>query len=156
MIAHYPVRIDHLPFRFAAPGGLDDLGDPLGPAMPTHERLLGKRVLVVEDEALLALELRLAMEDEGAEVIGPAQSIFDALDAVTHVHEIDVAVLDINLAGESVYPVAELLHQRAVPFVFHTGHGLQSELAALFPGTTTFIKPTLPETLIGHVARIAL
>jgi CheY-like chemotaxis protein len=118
------------------------------------ERLLGKRILVVEDEALVAYELQLSLEDEGAEVVGPALSLMSAFEAVAHETNLDLAVLDVDLAGEDVYPVAEVLLQRRVPFVFHTGHGSRSELTALFPGTTTFIKPTLTETLISHLAKL--
>lgn len=122
---------------------------------PQHgERLLGKRILIVEDEALLALELQFAFEDEGADVIGPAQSLISALETVTHAREIDVAVLDVDLAGEDVYPIAELLLQRGVPFLFHTGHGSRSELTQLFPGALTLMKPSLPETLVAQILRL--
>jgi CheY-like chemotaxis protein len=120
-----------------------------------HERLLGKRVLVVEDEALLALDLQYAFEDAGAEVLGPALSLMQALETVAHAAAIDLAVLDVDLAGEDVYPIAEILLQRGVPFVFHTGHGSRSELTQLFPGTITLMKPTLPETLIDHLLRLS-
>ncbi len=120
----------------------------------SDERLLGRRVLLVEDEALLALELQLAFEDEGATVIGPALSLMKALEAVAHAREIDVALLDVDLAGEDVYPIAELLLQRGVPFLFHTGHGSRMHLTQLFPGTATLMKPALPETLIDHLARL--
>jgi DNA-binding response OmpR family regulator len=119
------------------------------------ERLLGKRVLIVEDEALLALELQFAFEDEGAEVLGPALSLMKALETVTHAREIDVAVLDVDLAGEDVYPIAELLLQRGVPFIFHTAHGSSNVLSGLFPGALTCTKPTLPDTLIAHMLRLA-
>lgn len=139
----------------AAPEGRDTGHPGMGAGHHAHERLLGKRVLIVEDEALLALELQLAFEDEGAEVLGPAMSIFHALEAVTHELEIDAALLDVDLAGDDVYPVAELLRQREVPFLFHTGHGSRAELSMLFPGTSTFAKPTPAERLIEHLARIA-
>lgn len=151
----YAVVLDRVFIRLAASrapfrrtgGGHPATGGP-------GERLLGKRILIVEDEGLVALELKLAFEDEGAEIVGPAQSLIKALEAVAHGGEIDLAVLDIDLAGDSVYPVAELLRQRRVPFAFHTGHGSRSELSGLFPGTATFAKPTLPETLIAHLLKI--
>jgi CheY-like chemotaxis protein len=146
---------DPAAMRWAAPGERGSAYPAPAGASGPGERLLGKRVLVVEDEALLALELQLAFEDEGAEVIGPAMSLMKALETVTNAREIDCAVLDVDLAGEDVYPIAELLLQRAVPFVFHTGHGSRSELTQLFPGTVTLMKPTLPETLIGHLLRLS-
>lgn len=121
----------------------------------TEERLLlGKRILIVEDEALLAFELQLVFEDEGAVVIGPAMSLLQALDLVAHT-EIDAALLDVDLAGDDVYPIAELLLQREVPFAFHTGHGSHAALTQLFPGMTTLMKPMLPESLVEHLAAIA-
>jgi CheY-like chemotaxis protein len=152
---NYPVLLDPAPRRWAAPGEERRGGPaPRSAGADTGERLLGKRVLIVEDEALVAFELQLAFDDEGAEIVGPALSLMKALELVTH-DQIDLAVLDVDLGGDSVYPVAELLLQRGVPFVFHTGHGSRTQLSALFPGTTTFLKPSMPETLIAHLARIA-
>jgi CheY-like chemotaxis protein len=156
MITTAPAAALCYPVLLAARGTL-----PSAPRSGRHiydregERLLGKRILIVEDEALVAYELQLALEDEGAEVVGPARSLMTAFETVTHEPQIDLAVLDVDLAGEDVFPVAEVLLRRHVPFVFHTGHGSRSQLTSLFPGTATFIKPTLTETLIGHLAKIA-
>jgi CheY-like chemotaxis protein len=116
-------------------------------------RLTGKRVLVVEDEALVALDLQFALEDEGAEVIGPALSLSDALDLVAREPDIDGAILDVDLAGVEVFPAAELLRSRGIPFVFHTGHGSRANLSERFPGSLTCSKPTLPSTLISALLR---
>lgn len=83
--------------------------------------LKGARVLIVEDAVLLALELELGLSDAGAEVIGPAYELEEALALLDR--PIDAAVLDANLNGRSVTPVAEALHARRVPFVFATGYG---------------------------------
>ena len=157
---HYPVKLgnrDGGPAGWLASSGKGqaDGSHSVQAGGTPHERLLGKRVLIVEDEALLALELQLAFEDEGAEVLGPALSLMKALETVTHEREIDVAVLDVDLAGEDVYPIAELLLQRGVPFIFHTAHGSRNVLSGLFPGALTCTKPTLPDTLIGHLMRLA-
>lgn len=152
----YPVVLDRAPARLAASGQPPrDAGDGAAAAGRPGERLLGKRILIVEDEALVALELQFVFEDEGAEVVGPAQSLMKALETATHDSEIDLALLDVDIAGENVFPVAELLRRRGVPFAFHTGHASRSELGALFPGTMTFIKPAMPETLIAHLRKIA-
>lgn len=144
-----------LPHRPAPLRASDNWQDGDSPRQPPHdrpgERLLGKAVLIVEDEALLALELQLAYEDEGAEVIGPALSLMAAVEAVAHTPRIDFAVLDVDLAGEDVYPIAEMLLQRGVAFLFHTGHGSRTQLEQLYPGSKTLTKPTLPETLIDHL-----
>ena len=83
--------------------------------------LKGARVLIVEDAVLLALELETGLSDAGAEVVGPAYELEEAMALLSR--PIDAAVLDANLNGHSVTPVAEVLHQRKIPFVFATGYG---------------------------------
>ncbi|WP_293347931.1 HWE histidine kinase domain-containing protein [Phenylobacterium sp.] len=83
--------------------------------------LRGARVLIVEDAVLLALELETGLSEAGATVIGPAYELEEAMALLDQ--PIDAAVLDANLNGRSVTPVAEALHQRQVPFVFATGYG---------------------------------
>jgi len=83
--------------------------------------LKGARVLIVEDAVLLALELETGLSDAGAQVIGPAYELEEAMALLDQ--EIDAAVLDANLNGRSVIPVAEVLKGRSVPFVFATGYG---------------------------------
>ena len=80
-------------------------------------------LLVVEDEYLIAADLTASLESLGVEVIGPAASVEEALTLVKNDgHRLDGAVLDINLRNERVYPVAEVLTARGVPFVFTTGY----------------------------------
>ncbi|MET0271878.1 MAG: HWE histidine kinase domain-containing protein [Phenylobacterium sp.] len=83
--------------------------------------LKGSRILIVEDAVLLALELETGLSEAGAEIIGPAYELEEAM-ALLDRH-IDCAVLDANLNGRSVTPVAEALLARGVPFVFATGYG---------------------------------
>ncbi len=83
--------------------------------------LRGSRVLIVEDAVLLALELEIGLSEAGAEVIGPAYELEEAMALLDR--PIDAAVLDANLNGRSVTPVAEALALRKVPFVFATGYG---------------------------------
>jgi len=84
--------------------------------------LKGRRLLVVEDEYLIAADLAHVLTGQGANVIGPAGSIKDALDMLATERQIDGAILDINVRGEQVYPVADALRARGVPFVFATGY----------------------------------
>ena len=86
--------------------------------------LSGLRVLVVEDEAAISLLLEDMLLDFGCEVIGPSARLAPALEAVEK-EKVDIAILDVNVAGESVYPVAEALQARSIPFVFSTGYGSQ-------------------------------
>ena len=83
--------------------------------------LKGCRVLIVEDAVLLALELETGLSEAGATVVGPAYELEEAMALLDQ--PIDAAVLDANLNGRSVTPVAEVLSQRGVPFVFATGYG---------------------------------
>lgn len=83
--------------------------------------LKGSRVLIVEDAVLLALELETGLSQAGAEIIGPAYELEEAM-ALLDQH-IDAAVLDANLNGRSISPVAQILAARGVPFVFATGYG---------------------------------
>lgn len=85
------------------------------------DSLKGARVLIVEDAVLLALELETGLSEAGAEVIGPAYELEEAMALLDR--PIDAAVLDANLNGRSVTPVAEALAARHVPFVFATGYG---------------------------------
>ena len=86
---------------------------------PTN--LKGARVLIVEDAVLLARELETGLAEAGAEVVGPAYELEEAMALLDR--PIDAAVLDANLNGRSVTPVAEVLFQRKIPFVFATGYG---------------------------------
>jgi CheY-like chemotaxis protein len=84
--------------------------------------LAGLRVLLVEDEGLIAALAADMLHDLGAHVVGPAPSLARAL-ALARTEPIDAAVLDINLRDERVDPVAALLRARRIPFVFATGYG---------------------------------
>lgn len=86
--------------------------------------LLGRRILVAEDEPLVALELEATLRGLGCEVLGPAATLEEALRLATAPSErIDAAVLDINLAGRASFPAADALAKRGVPIVFATGYG---------------------------------
>jgi CheY-like chemotaxis protein len=86
----------------------------------------GLRVLIVEDEYFLAQDLADRFQNLGAEVIGPAGTVAEALRLAKRA-DIDGAVLDVNLRGERVYPVADLLLQKHTPFVFASGYGGELE-----------------------------
>lgn len=85
-------------------------------------KLNGLRILVVEDEAAISMLLEDMLMDFGCEVVGPAARLASALEMVER-ETFDMAILDVNLAGDPVYPVAEALARREVPFVFSTGYG---------------------------------
>jgi DNA-binding response OmpR family regulator len=111
-----------------------------------------RRILVVEDDFLVATLLAEILESAGWEVAGPVDRLAAALDSARG-ESLDAAVLDIDLGGEAVYPVAEMLDTRRIPFVFVTG----SDRAALPPAFCRrphLGKPFAPRELVGTVARL--
>ncbi|HEY0629712.1 MAG TPA: response regulator [Sphingomicrobium sp.] len=85
--------------------------------------LKGRKILIVEDEYLIADDLAQLLQDAGAEVVGPAASLPQAMRLASDTEEIDAAALDINLRGVEVFPLADELAGRAVPMLFLTGYG---------------------------------
>jgi two-component SAPR family response regulator len=99
----------------------------------------GNRILVVEDEALVAIAIREALEEQGYTVIGPCNRITDAMVALRH-NRVDAAVLDVNLGDVSVYPLADTLVAESIPFIFVTGYGSE-ELDRRFLTVPILQKP---------------
>ena len=104
------------------------------------------RVLVVEDEALVAMLIEDMLIDLGYDVIGPAANCAQALAILEKQGPPDAAILDVNLGGESVYPVAEALKERNVPFLFSTGYG-DSAILDRFQQIEKLSKPFEPRRL---------
>jgi CheY-like chemotaxis protein len=86
------------------------------------KNLAGKRVLIVEDEMLIAVLIETFLSDFGCSTLGPYSAVADALKAVA-TEPFDLAVLDVNLNGEKSYPIAHALAARRIPFVFVSGYG---------------------------------
>ena len=105
--------------RSGTPGGTSSGVIAAGP----QSRLAGLHVLAVEDESLVAMWLEDLLTDLGCLVVGPANTITAALTLLDQ-QSVDAAILDINIAGEKVFPVADRLTALNVPFVFATGYGL--------------------------------
>jgi len=99
--------------------------------------LSGKRILVVEDEFLVAAMLCDFLEDAGAVTLGPVGRVADGLEAIAG-GGFDLAVLDWNLCGESSLPLAEALTAAGMPFVIATGYGT---VDAAYSGTPILAKP---------------
>jgi PAS domain S-box-containing protein len=85
----------------------------------------GNRVLLVEDEILVAMMMKDILTDLGFSVIGPFSRLAEAMVAAVH-EDINAGIIDVNLGGEFVYPVADVLAARKIPFVFITGYGVES------------------------------
>ena len=100
----------------------------------------GRRVLIVEDESLVAMLLETILEDMGCTPIGPAATVDEGLKMAADGEPVDAALLDVNVAGKQVFPVAQALKDRGVPFVFSTGYG-ESGLPDEWRGQPTLQKP---------------
>ena len=111
--------------------------------------LQGKRILIVEDEAMIALAAESAVEDAGGIVVGLATTLEQGLGLVA-ASEVDAAVLDINLHGKKSYPIAEALVQRSVPFLFTTGYDGDTHPVA----APLLAKPYNDIDLISAVGRL--
>jgi PAS domain S-box-containing protein len=85
----------------------------------------GNRILLVEDEILVAMMMKDILSELGFAVIGPFSRLAEAMIAAVH-EDIDAGIIDVNLGGEFVYPVADVLTARKIPFVFVTGYGVES------------------------------
>lgn len=94
-------------------------------AEPKGGSLRGRRLLIVEDEYLIAINLAHALSESGAEIAGLVGSVKDARELIEAERDrLDGAVLDVNLGNDRVYPVADMLLAQGVPFVFATGYDL--------------------------------
>jgi CheY-like chemotaxis protein len=111
------------------------------------------RILVVEDEALVAFALEELLTECGYKVVGPAPNVRTAV-KLLDAERIDAAVLDINLGGETVDPVARALATAGVPFVFTTGYTSASALPQGFRDRPALNKPYQPEALLDALARL--
>jgi CheY-like chemotaxis protein len=88
----------------------------------TNGKLDGLRVLVVEDEMMVSMLIEDMLGELGCLVVGPASRLDEAM-ALAREAEIDCAVLDVNLGGQPIFPLADLLRERGAPFAFATGYG---------------------------------
>jgi CheY-like chemotaxis protein len=113
--------------------------------------LAGKRILVVEDDPIIALHLQDMLEEGGATVIGPA-SYLDAALQLAHDKTLDAAVLDVRLEKSDTLPLAELLLERGGVFLFQTSDpGLVAES---FPSVPVLRKPFRREQLVASLAAL--
>jgi DNA-binding response OmpR family regulator len=110
------------------------------------------RVLVVEDEVLIALDTQETLADAGYEVVGPAERMDRAL-ALAETEPLDGAILDVNLGREQIWPVADALLARGVPFVLLTGMASDCKVPDAHREAPLVAKPILPDALLGALAK---
>lgn len=107
-----------------------------------------RRVLLVDDEALIAMDAEDVLTDAGYCVVGPAHRL-DAALKLARAASLDAAVLDVNLAGVAVWPVADALFARGIPFVLLTGFGKGLEIPKSCKGAPIIGKPLSTAELLG-------
>lgn len=114
-----------------------------------------RRILIVEDQAMVSMILEDILLDLGDEIVGPAARLDHALTLALQ-EDIDIGILDINVDGLVVFPVADVLRYRGIPFIFSTGYDANA-LPLRFQGCPTLFKPfpyqALCDTLEEILAR---
>jgi CheY-like chemotaxis protein len=101
--------------------------------------LTGDRIMIVEDEALIAMAMSDLVTELGFKVVGPYSNLKDAMAALKG-DGVDGAILDINIGGELIYPLADILIARNLPFIFTTGYGKES-IASSYENIQVLHKP---------------
>lgn len=113
------------------------------------------RVLVIEDEFLVASAVAMLLETHGHAVLGPAATAEAAFTLLEQSDEPDAAILDLNLRGERSDPVAEELERRNIPFVFATGYEIDGALHDRFPRAPWLRKPYTDKTVLDSLSKLA-
>jgi CheY-like chemotaxis protein len=119
----------------------------------SHEPLQGRRILVVEDVAILAVSFEDILKRAGAEVVGPALRL-EAAERLAEEEGLSGTVLDIRLNGDEIWSVARLLDRKGVPFVFCTGHFNRESLPAEWRDRPLLVKPARAQAIIDTVANL--
>lgn len=129
----------------------DAVPDPHS-ANTTEAAVPKPRVLLVEDEMIVAMMLEETLLDEGYAVVGPAGRLDRAM-ALAREADIDAALLDVNLHGEAVWPVARVLAGRGIAFAFLTGYGNEG-VAAELAGWDVLTKPFQARAMLDMLRRL--
>jgi CheY-like chemotaxis protein len=111
-----------------------------------QQELQGRSVLVVEDDCVIALDFEETLSAAGARVIGPALTIDAAVDLLHRFPLLDVALLDVNIAGTAVFDLADELTRREIPIVFTTGYE-RTQIPLRFDAAPHCPKPTRVSTI---------
>ena len=114
--------------------------------------LSGQRVLVVEDEIMILMNIEAALADLGCEAMSAAATVDHAL-ALVDAERFDLAILDVNLDGQTSYLVADALALRSIPFVFSTGYGRRG-VEARFSDRPVLTKPYSDNELAAALASL--
>jgi DNA-binding response OmpR family regulator len=115
--------------------------------------LRGARILVIEDEPLIALDLRSLLCGEGAEVVGPGRSLTEGLRLAARA-DISAALLDVRIGKQTATPIAQALQARGVPFAFYTGQVGAEALRRDWPDAPVISKPSPTRQLVAALERL--
>jgi ActR/RegA family two-component response regulator len=120
----------------------------------TEDRPLhGARILIAEDDAILAFDLGITLQKAGAKILGPALTLAHTL-SLAETAAMSAAVLDVSLRDEEVFPAAHALKERGVGIVFYTGYAAVDALKREWPSAQVLTKPTPARLLIQAVQRV--
>jgi CheY-like chemotaxis protein len=117
--------------------------------------LSGYRVLVVEDEPVVAEDISAAIRVAEGVVLGPFLGAYKARALLKGDDHIDVAVLDVNVSDGPITPVLEALHARHIPILVYTGGALPEDVRRRHPHLTVLSKPVQPARLIAELRRVS-
>jgi len=129
-------------------GGMGLLYSEAEDAVDLH----GRRILIVEDEQIVALDLELTLRTWGGTVVGPATTVSRAIE-MARSQSIDGAMVDINLCGAAAFPALDILLQRGVPVILATSYPRES-LPAAYRNLPILSKPYDPRRFSGLVQSI--
>jgi two-component SAPR family response regulator len=115
-------------------------------------RVAMRRVLVVEDDILIAMDIEQLLVDAGCDVVGPVARVSEALELL-NLNNVDAALLDINLGTELVFPVADALDESGIPFVLVSGH-TKTPVPNRHCGRPLVTKPYSPRHLLTALAAV--
>jgi CheY-like chemotaxis protein len=115
--------------------------------------LAGARILVAEDEILIALDIGSTLADAGAEVVGPATTIRSAK-AIAQTEELAAATLDVRLGRETTEVIAAILSDRNIPFLFYSGQALPPDMQARWPNCPVIVKPSSDSIIVTTLAAL--
>jgi CheY-like chemotaxis protein len=129
--------------------GETSLGVTSDPILP----LKGRRILVMDDEPILALDLQCIVEEAGGLVVGPATSVSGAL-KLLETNRLDCALLDVRMGKEMGFTVAERLSATGIPWLFHTGNADHPQIHKEWPRSAVLTKPSLASDLVKALASL--
>ena len=125
----------------------------LPPLSRLKTRLDGVRVLIADDEILIALDIEATFVEAGAEVVGPSTTLAETMELAAG-EIFAAAILDIRLGRETTEAVAELLSRRGIPFAFYSGQTLPREMRDRWPRSIVIAKPAHPQHLVEAAAML--